>query len=86
MTKFQGPVVQRIVSLTSSLSEVLYNFITKYTCTAKASHILSKKNIGIFQILTFEIFNETLANDDVSFEQPGRGLKSQRECCRFLYQ
>ena len=54
--------------------------MTKYTdicveknersfCTTKASHIFPTKNIGIFQILTFEIL--TLTNDVVSFEQPG---------------
>ena len=36
---------------------------------AKASHIFSTKNIGIFEILTFEIFS--LTNKVVSFEQPG---------------
>ena len=38
---------------------------------AKASHIFSTKNIREFEILEFEIFNETLTNDVVSFEQPG---------------
>ena len=32
----------------------------------EASHMFSTKNIGIFEILTFE-----LTNDVVSFEQPG---------------
>ena len=32
----------------------------------------STKNIGIFEILTFEDFNDTLTNDVVSSEQPGR--------------
>ena len=36
----------------------------------EASHIFSTKNIGIFEILSFGIFIETLTND-VSFEQPG---------------
>ena len=39
-------------------------------CTAKASHIFSTKNIGVFEILLFEI-NVSLTNDVVSFEQPG---------------
>ena len=66
----QGPVVQSIVSLTSSLRGQLvkcfYDFITKSTdifccknergfCNAKASHIFSTKNIGKFQILTLKI-------------------------------
>ena len=60
-----GPVVQSIVSLTSSLRGQLVkcfnNFITKYTdffvekMSAKASHLFLTKNIGIFEILTFEI-------------------------------
>ena len=43
-------------------------------CTAKASHIFSTKNIGKFQILKFEILNEMLTNNVVSFEQPGPEL------------
>ena len=45
--------------------------MTKAFCIAKASHIFSEKNIGKFQILTFEILKEMLTNDVVSFEQPG---------------
>ena len=60
---------------------MFYNYISKYTeifcCTAKASHIFSTKNIGIFEILTFEIFKETLTNDVDSFEQPGPGEQIQ---------
>ena len=42
---------------------MLHNFITKYNdveknersfCNAKGSHIFSTKNIGIFEILTFD--------------------------------
>ena len=40
-------------------------------CSAKASHIFSTKNIGVFEILMCEIFDETLTNDVISFEQPG---------------
>ena len=59
-----GPVVQNIVSLTSSLrGQLVKCFTTLLTnifcwknersfCT---SHIFSTKNIGIFEILTFEI-------------------------------
>ena len=52
----------------SACKQVFYDFITKYAdiffveknassfCIAKASHIFfNKKNIGVFQILTFEI-------------------------------
>ena len=41
--------------------------------SAKASHIFSTKNIGIFQIYLTCNFNETLTNDVVNFEQPGPG-------------
>ena len=59
----QGPVVQSVVSLTSSLRvislTVLANFIKQYSdifcwknvssfCTAKATHIFSAKNFSIF--------------------------------------
>ena len=65
----QGPVVQSIVSLTSSLrGQLVKCFTTLYPNTF--SHFFNK-NIGIFQILTFEIFNETLTNDIVSYDQPG---------------
>ena len=65
-----GPVVQSIVTLTSSLRGQLFKcFTTLYPntlilfvekdersfCSAKASLIFSTKNIGEFQILTFEI-------------------------------
>ena len=39
---------------------------------AKASRIFSTKNIGVFQILTFEIL--TKRYNMVSFEQPGPGV------------
>ena len=38
---------------------MFYDFITKYNemfCNAKASHNFSTKHIGVFKILTFEIF------------------------------
>ena len=35
-------------------------------CTAKDSHIFSTKNNSVFVI-----FNKTLTNDVVNFEQPG---------------
>ena len=46
-----GPVVQSIVSLTNTLKY----FVEKMR---KASHIFSAKNIGIFQILIFEILTK----------------------------
>ena len=62
---YQGPIVQSIVSLMSSLkgqlvkcfttleANTLTFFVEKMReafCTAKASHIFSTKNIGIFEI------------------------------------
>ena len=64
-----GPVVQSIVSLTSSLRDQLVKCFTtllpntlkffaekneRSFCNAKASHIFSTKNIGIFEKLTYE--------------------------------
>ena len=68
----QGPVVQSIVSLTSSLRghlvkcfmtllpNILIFFYEKMSkaFTAKASHILSTKNIVLFEILTLEILTK----------------------------
>ena len=61
--KIQGPVVQSVVSLTSSLrvisltilADSIYNFLKFFAeknvssfCTAKATHIFSAKNFRIF--------------------------------------
>ena len=67
----QGPVVQSIVSLKSSLrGQLVKCFTTLLPNThiffvekmreafAKASHIFSTKNNGVFQILTFEILTK----------------------------
>ena len=59
-----GPVVQSMVSSTSSFrGQLIKHFATLYPNTlifsaAKAFHIFSTKNIGIFQILTFEILTK----------------------------
>ena len=74
MSKDQGPVVQRIVSLTSSLGGQLImcfcNFITNTDifvekmgeafalAVQKLLTIFSTKNICIFQISTFEILTK----------------------------
>ena len=68
LLKHQGPVVQNIVSLTSLLrgllvkcfmtllQNILIFFVEKISfCNGNASLIFSTKNIGIFDILTFEI-------------------------------
>ena len=69
----QGPVVQSIISLTSSLKGQLVKCFTtlqpntlkffvqnneRSFCSAKAPHVFSAKNIGIFEILTFEILKK----------------------------
>ena len=59
LTILQGPVVQSVVSLTSSLrvisltvlADSIYNiliFFAEKMCTAKATHIFSAKNFSIF--------------------------------------
>ena len=45
----------------------------KSFCDTKAFPIFSTKNIGVFEILTFEI--STRLKQKVSFEQPGPGLR-----------
>ena len=68
-TRYLGPVVQSIISLTSSLrGQLVKYFTTLYTeifCrknesfyNAKASHIFSTKNIGVFEIFKFEILTK----------------------------
>ena len=82
----QGPVVQSIVSLTSSLvvkmltvlestmSYLIGIFAEKNVssfCKGKSySHFFSK-NISIYAIFNDQSFNNTLTNDIVSFEQLG---------------
>ena len=88
MSKNQGPVVQRVVSLTSSLRvipltvladskhNILIFFAEKNVssfCIAKATHIFSAKNFSIFLSLDVN-FKELLTKDVVSFEQLGPGL------------
>ena len=72
----QGPVVQSIVSLTSSL---VVKMLTALVSTVsdcqlfllkKMSHFFSK-NIKAYAIFNDQSFNDTLTNDIVSFEQLG---------------
>ena len=44
---------------------------------AKASQIISTKNIGVLEILAFEIFKEALTNNIVNFEQLGPEIYDQ---------
>ena len=79
----QGPVVQSIISLTSSLVvkmlTVLVSTISNSQlfllkkCECKSySHSLNK-NISVYAIIDDQSFNDTLTNDIVSFEQLGPG-------------
>ena len=54
-----------------------WNFLLKNErsfCTAKASHIFSTKNIGVFWDINIWNFNVSLTNDVVSLEQLGPGV------------
>ena len=74
----QGPVVQSIISLTSSL---VVKMLTVLVSTISNSQVflLKKcllifffnKNISVYAIFNVQSFNDTLTNNMVSFEQPG---------------
>ena len=75
----QSPVVQSVVSLTSSLrvisltvlADSVYNILTFFAEKCKSySHFFSKKFQHICVSLNVN-FNESLTNDIVSFEQLG---------------
>ena len=83
---YLGPVVQSVVSLTSSLrvisltvlvdsiNNILIFFCWKNVssfCIAEATHIFSAKNFSIFCVSLEVNFNESLTNDVVSFERLG---------------
>ena len=79
----QGPVVQSIVSLTSLLVVKMWTvlvstisnskvFLLKKMWVAfKATHIYFSKNIRVYAIFNDQGFNDTLANNILSFEQLG---------------
>ena len=84
--KNQGPVVQSVVSLTSSLrvisltvvADSIHNILIFFAeknvssfCTAKATHIFFSKKFQHICISLNVNFNESLTNDVVSFEQLG---------------
>ena len=52
-----------------------YIFPTKNNSNAKDSYIFPTKNNSIFVIFTFKIFNKTLTNKVVTFEQPAPNLQ-----------
>ena len=83
-----GPVVQSVVSLTSSLKVIsltvladsIYNILIFFCwknvssfCTAKATHIFSAKKFQHICVSLDVNFNGSLTNDIVSFEQLGPG-------------
>ena len=82
----QGPVVQSVVCLTSSLrvisltvlADSIYNILIFFAeknvssfCTAKATHIFFSKKFQHICVSLDVNFNESLTNDIVSFEQLG---------------
>ena len=79
MSSDQGPVVQSVVSLTSSLrvisltvlADSIYNFLKKF------QHICITLDVN---------FNESLTNDIVSFEQLGPVLQGRQPNIHFTIQ
>ena len=75
----QGPVVQSVVSLTSSLrvisltvlADSIYNILIFFAKNAKATHIFFSKKFQHICVSLDVKFNESLTNDIVSFEQLG---------------
>ena len=73
--KFQGPVVQSNVSITSSLVVNMFTFlVSKIDIFAekKICSFCKCKNISVYAIFNEQSFNDMLTNDIVSFEQLGR--------------
>ena len=72
-----GPVIQSIVSLTSSLGvkmlTVLVSTISNSVIFAEKMcySLFFSKNISLYVIISDQSFNDTLTNDIVSFEQLG---------------
>ena len=69
----QGPVVQSIISLTSSL---VVKMLTVLVNTISNSQVLKffSKNINVYAIFNDQSFDDMLNNDIVSFEQPGQAF------------
>ena len=69
----QGPVVQSIIRLTSSLVVKMLTALVSTISNSQGyllSHFVSK-NISIYAIFNDQSFNDMLTNDIVSFEQLG---------------
>ena len=95
----QGPVIQSIISLPSSLVVKMLTalvstisnsvvFLLKKMwvafANAKATHIFFSKNISIYAIFNDQSFNDTLTNDTVSFDQLGPGDFNRLNMVGFL--
>ena len=82
--KNQGPLVQSIVNLTSSLVIKMLNVLVSTIsnsqvfllkkCECKSYSYFFSKNISICSIFNDQSFNDALTNDIVSFEQLGPDL------------
>ena len=92
----QGPVVQSVVSLTSSLRVIsltvlvdsIYNILICFAeknVSAKATHIFFSKKISAYLRITRSKFNESLTNDVVSFEQLGPGSQNVSLLCNMCF-
>ena len=73
----QGPVVQSIVSLTSSLMVKMFTVLISTISNSqvflrKATHIFFSKDISIYAIFNDKSFKYMLTNDIISFEQLGQ--------------
>ena len=77
-----GPVVQSVVSLTSSLVVEMLTFLVstitnlqvvllEKKCEMKKRLTFFGKNNNVYAICNDQSFNDTLSNDIVSFEQLG---------------
>ena len=77
----QGPVVQSVISLTSSLRvisltvlvESIYNILIFFAENMHCTQFFFSKKLQHFCVSLDVNFNESLTNDVVSFEQLGPG-------------
>ena len=91
--RYQGPVVQSVVSLTCSLvvemlsvlvstisnSQVFLLKNVSSFCKCKSySHFFSK-NISIYAVFNDQSFNDTLTNGIISFEQLSPGVQKNKD-------
>ena len=75
MQAYLGPVVQSVVSLTSSLRVKMLTVLVSTISNSQASYShFFGKNISVYAIFNDQSFNDALTNDIVSFEQLGLRL------------